>query len=285
MEIRQRKWFPVASLDDKQNFKRMCRIQPDGSIVESVYLNVPDIRYREYLIFIHYIQHLVRNFIRDDVGMNVLGRDNPWDFYVELSIQGRFNVEITSIADNRQQYQNNSREERLAKSTSQEMLPLKELDKLATFFPNDKAQRLVLEHKAEGVGKEELVPNPYFADGPYIFVSAECETKADLGEILIEAIEKKAGKQHSGKEITVLIIDNRTGQYDLPDYLAALHRIQDRLSEWPFPEIWFYTGYYSDHDGANAEYSFASIKVTKDQARIISAMQSQTDSDGVYYSR
>lgn len=285
MKIHRRKWFPVASLDDKQNFKRMNRIQPDGSIIESVYLHVPDIRYREYLIFMHYIQHLVRHFIQDDVGMNILNRDNPWDFEVELSTGSRFNIEITSIADNRQQFKNNSREERLEASRSCEMISLRELSKLADFFPSNEVNRLVMEYRTRGIDSEEMVRNPYYRDGTNIVVSVVYETDDDLSSLLIEAIEKKAEKGHPRKENTILIIDNRTGQYDLPDYFAALDCIRDRITDLPFPEIWFYTGYYSDYNGDNAEFSFAPIKVTNEQAEILNAMQSETDPEGIYYSK
>ncbi|MEX0899794.1 MAG: hypothetical protein WD081_03790 [Gammaproteobacteria bacterium] len=285
MKIRKRRWYPLASLEDKQNFKRLNLIYPDGSVVECVYLHVPDIRYREQLIFWHYIQHLVRHFIKEHIGLNILRRDNPWDFAVEISTGSRFNVEITSIADNPQQHKNNSREERLAEVSSRETLPLWELTRVEQFFPSDEVGALVANFRKAGVGDEELVTNPYFDNLPGLILSVAFQSQRSLGQLIAAAIEKKAAKAHGDKENTVLILDNRTGQYDLPDYFEALDSIQHLFSKWPFPEIWFYTGYYSDDDGANAEFSFVPIKLTHDQQRVISELQSDVDDDGIYLSK
>jgi len=43
----------------------------------------------------------------------------------------------------------------------------------------------------------------------------------------------------------------------LSDYCHAL----------PFPEVWFYTGYCSDNDGYNAEFSFAPLKLNDEQIK------------------
>ncbi len=98
-EIKRSGFNPVASLDDKRNYKRFYRIESDGSIVERIFLDVPDPSHREHLIFLHYLKHLAKIFKNQAIGINLLGRDNPWDFRIELSTDEVFNIEITSIAD------------------------------------------------------------------------------------------------------------------------------------------------------------------------------------------
>jgi hypothetical protein len=53
---RRAAFFPVSPLNDKRNFKRLLRIERDGSIVERVFLDVPDPSLRELLICLHYLR-------------------------------------------------------------------------------------------------------------------------------------------------------------------------------------------------------------------------------------
>lgn len=84
-QSRQSSFYPVSRLDNKNNYKRFSRIERDGSIVERVFLDVPDPSERERLICMHYLRHITRHFLKEDVGVNILTRDNPWDFSLELS--------------------------------------------------------------------------------------------------------------------------------------------------------------------------------------------------------
>ena len=102
LTINKSSFGPVRSLEDKNNFKRYYRIERDGSVKERIFLNVPDVSLREQIICLHYIQFCLNNFTdeKELVGIKFVKRDEPWDFDVELSNGQRFNVEITSIADN-----------------------------------------------------------------------------------------------------------------------------------------------------------------------------------------
>lgn len=113
LSIRRSEFYPIGSLEDKRNFKRFFRIETDGTICESVHLDVPDVAHREQLICLHYLRHLVRHFIGAATGVNITGRDCPWDFRIQLSTGDQFYVEVTSIADSPQHFEINKREERL----------------------------------------------------------------------------------------------------------------------------------------------------------------------------
>ena len=95
------------------------------------------------------------------------------------------------------------------------------------------------------------------------------ETNESLKNIIENVIQKKEKKNHSEKETTVLVIDNRTSAFEISDFHVAARELSVYCESLPFPEIWFYTGYCSDNDGSNAEFSFAPIKVTNPQEVIL----------------
>jgi hypothetical protein len=61
--------------------------------------------------------------------------------------------------------------------------------------------------------------------------------------------------------------------------MRAAAALETFLTSLPFPEIWFYTGYYSTNDGAHAEFSFAPLKVTDEQHAVLEQMRSHVDED------
>ena len=275
LSVRRADFYPVGSLTDKRNYKRFFRIQPDGTIRETVRLNVVDPSHREQLICRHYLRHLVRHFLRESVGVNVLGRDSPWDFRLRLSTGEEFFLEITSIGDNEYHFELNKREERFTRWAGEELIPLHELKKLAVLFPGAK---LTKELERKGRGNSELVPNPLKAAEQRIFVSSTYESAETLEQKIRLAIEKKANKPHRCKEATVVIIDNRTSAFDFQEYRSAARGLEPIFNAVPFPEIWLYTGYCSDDDGNNAEFSFAPLKITPAQAEVLGTLP--TDSKG-----
>ncbi|QNL48304.1 hypothetical protein H8S90_16065 [Olivibacter sp. SDN3] len=52
-----------------------------------------------------------------------------------------------------------------------------------------------------------------------------------------------------------------TVTYELEDVVNYLDKLGNYFETLPFKEVWLYTGYYSDLDGNNAEYSFVPLKV------------------------
>lgn len=262
MKRRKSSFYPVGSLDGKNNYKPFFRIEEDGSIIERVFLNIPDSSEREYIICLHYLRFIRQHFHDENIGIKILDRDSPWDFILELSTGNMLNVEITSIADMQKHFIINKNEERYSQWASKEKIPLHELEKLNRLFPNDKITSIIEESKCS---ENNLIQNPFYNSGKSIFLSTMPNETINLSTLIKEVISKKASKKHLNKDRTVIIIDNRTSLFEVSDYMIASEEVSSYCESLPFPEIWFYTGYCSDSDGNNAEYSFAPLKVTKQQ--------------------
>ena len=262
-------YFPTGPLNDKHNYKRVFRIERDGSITERVFLDVADTTKRERLICIHYLRHLNRHFMSEAVGLNIVSRDAPWDFRLELSTGQKFNLEITAVADGPQHFEINKREERLTKWSTQPTMPLHELEKLNVLFPDPAIGKHIENYKSKAVSKSDLIENPFLSVSSRILLSRLFEPVDTLQNQIRTAVSKKMEKSHSGKEETVLIIDNRTCAFDVSDYFTATDALEPFINSTSFPEIWFYTGYCSDDDGNNAEFSFSPLKTTSEQAKVL----------------
>jgi hypothetical protein len=268
LEMKRPVFFPLDDSESKPNSKRFYRVDRDGSIVEKVFLHVPDDRERERLIFVHYLRLLGRHFIVADVGIRVLSRDDPWDFKIKLSTGRILNVEITAIADSPQHFEINKREERLAGYVRREQISLRELKKLVSWFPDLHLEPSVEDLEARGTEPDQLIENPLKTEKS-VLLSKLLETQESLEDQLRTAVEKKLSKPHAEKGNTMLIIDNRSSAYDAPDYFRAAEALHPYLGSTPFPEIWFYTGYYSDSGGNEAEFTFAPLKISDDQAQAL----------------
>jgi hypothetical protein len=270
-------FYPVSSLSGKNNFKRFNRIEEDGSVTERVFLNIPDPFERERIICIHYLRHITKHFIGDGVGVNIISRDEPWDFSLDISCGDKFNLEITSIADMDFHFEANKREERFEQCKRKERIPLHELKKLNRLFPDKNVSAIIEGHCNQNVKNDKDVANPYHGEDMVCFISCMPNPAISLEEHIKEAVSKKSNKNHSEKEKTVVIIDNRTSEYDVSDYISASKNLSGYFESIPFPEVWFYTGYCSDDDGNNAEFSFAPLKVTKQQQSILESMAESDD--------
>lgn len=280
MRERKAHLFPVGDPEGQPNSKRWIRIESDGSRTERIFLDVPDISHREKLICIHYLRHMARHFCDERIGVNIVGRDAPWDFRLELSTGREFIVEITSIADNAKHFEVNLAEERLAKWRGVAKIPFHELKKLSELFPLSEMPAIVQEHSRSGTSAGSLIDSPLKDQRSQLLLSTIPEPAESLAEQIRSAVSKKASKRHSGKEETVLIVDNRTSAFDIPDYAAAATSLETFLASLPFPEIWFYTGYYSSNDGAHAEFSFAPLKITEEQREVLERMSGHVDEHG-----
>ncbi|MCR9270272.1 MAG: hypothetical protein NXH72_09820 [Hyphomonadaceae bacterium] len=259
-------FYPVAPIDDKNNAKRFLRVERDGSVTARVFLDIFDMDVRERVICIHYLRHRIRHFYSEDIGINFTSRDAPWDFGVELSTSERFNVEITSIADSKQHFEIAKREERLAHYSKYKFLPVHEAKKLAKLFGDEKIDEYLQAAIAKAKTNSDEIPNPFYAQSDRVFFSGLLNPTTTLTEQIKKAVDSKISKKHSEKESTVLILDNRSSAYDAPDYREAVQQLSSYWSNCPFLEVWFYTGYCSDLDGMNAEFSFAPLKITKEQS-------------------
>ncbi|WP_353641685.1 hypothetical protein [Mesorhizobium sp. WSM2239] len=260
-------FFPIASLEDKNNYKQYYFIFPDGKIQKRVFLDTVDDRHRELLICIHYIMWSAKYFLKEGDGINIVDRDCPWDFELSVNDKDNFFVEITAIADNKTLHVINKREQRVASVRHKEAITLRELKKLNEMFPNSETDEEIARYQHAGLTNDHKVANPWFGTGKQLFTSFLPPPDKSLSEIIRSAIQNKTGKGHEGKERTVLILDNRTSLYDGKDVLAASEELGEFLAASPFREIWFYTGFFSDNDGQNSEFSYIAVKLPPDQER------------------
>lgn len=279
MNIIKSSFHPKCDLKDKRNYKRFNRILRDGTVIERILLDVPDIEMRENLICLHVLRNHVRIFYKREVGFNIVSRDQPWDFGIELDNKEKINVEITSIAEDPDLFKKMKREERLVSSSLKSEIPFHELKKLNGFFPNEDITKLVAELESKKTLNQTLIKNPYFEKNGNIFLSDFYFDEVPIQILIKDAIESKEAKKHNEKENTILIIDNRTVTYEYDD----LHKASEELSAFydscSFKEIWFYTGYCTNNDGNYAEFSLGPLKLPEDKWQLLADQQKETPLD------
>lgn len=256
---------PIDESVERKNCKTTIIIGRDGKATERVRLSVSDPAHREELILRHYIRHYANVFGLLPVGINIWGRDNPWDFDIELNDQYRFFVEITALGDSVFQFEREKREERLANESMKPEIRLGDLRKVHKMFSLDGIDDLI-----KGFAKEPAslkVANPLFGDpSRRLLTGPIMHPDTRLADKIVTAVDAKASKKHGGKEKTVLILDYRTNFPTKKGLIEALAELSDYFAASPFPEIWLYHGYFSDDDGNNAEFSFAALKLQEEQA-------------------
>lgn len=284
LNIRNSSFFPIHDLRNKTNYKEYLIIERDGSILRRIFLNIFNPEHREHLIFNHYMSRRVKFFYKSSVGLNIISRDDPWDFKVELSTKELLNVEITSISDNPWSFEMLKSEERYATQSNNEIIPFYELIKINKLFPDETLKAIIEDYHEKKTPKKTLIPNPFYAKEIATYGRIDYPAKK-LNEIIDTAISKKEKKKHSEKEMTVLVIDNRTFTLEIDDFQKAFQDLGDRFELSPFMEIWLYTGYYSSNDGNEAEYSFIPLKITKEQRQALDekAIQNGIDEKGITY--
>jgi len=274
LNIRNSSFFPINDLKDKTNYKEYLIVERDGKILRRIFLNIFNPEYREYLIFTHYISRRIKFFYRSQVGLNILSRDKPWDFKIELSTNEIFNVEITSISDNQWNFEMLKNEERIATQSNIENIPFHELIKINKIFPGETLEGIINDYRTKKTASNAIIPNPFYAKTISTLGRIDLPEKR-LSEIIDIAITKKEEKKHSEKGSTILLIDNRTFTLEIDDFQKAIQELGSRFESSPFLEIWLYTGYYSSDDGNEAEYCFIPLKVTEEQHKILLKMASR----------
>lgn len=256
-------YYPVRNLDGKRNFKRYIRIERDGRAVERILLELPTKGQREKIILKHFLMFLEGDLKQQVAQYEIIDRDNPWDFTVRSSFDEEFHVEITSISDNDWSFEKLTREEEYKKLILHEKIPLRKLKKLDLWFGTKNSQNVVNNSSEKDISDDDIVINPFFKKPGVIFLSDTKKEIENLYKIVYAAIEKKVQKTHNEKEKTILIVDNRTIKFGTNDYFKMMNAFSKDKITYPFKEIFFYTGYYSDEDGNNSEFSFSEIQLSK----------------------
>ena len=257
-------WSPHEPLDDKHHWHRLFVIKRDGTVVEHVLLNIAIPELREEVIATHYVQSTYR---LDESRLRThrfVSRDKPWDFSFEDSEGQPFNIEIVSVSDNQETFRKRRQEELVYRIEPEPRIPLSQLERIHRSLPHPDAARTINRARKRAMGRSELVQNPWYnpTDKPvHIFQDMLTPDDAPFSDLVTSAIQSKIDKPHQGKNHTVLIVDNRTVSFDIDDYHAMIDERGPWFDATPFLEIWLYTGYYSDLDGRNAEYSLAPLKL------------------------
>lgn len=251
---------PIQQIENKNNFQEFILVKRDGKTKKRIILFVSNIELREQIICTHFLSRYVQLFIEKPTGIKFVSRDSPWDFQIELSNSENLILEITSIADEIDIFKTFKYQERICDKSNYEQIEFHELKKLNNLFPRIEIQKVIDELENKGIDKNDLVTNPHYKN-KFLFESSISEDLKNFDKIIKEAIGKKVNKRHPDKENVTLIIDNRTVTFELEDILIHLDNLDDYFENLPFKEVWLYTGYYSDFDGNNAEYSLAPLKI------------------------
>lgn len=254
-------------LSGKQNYKTFHVIERDGTLVTSYRLHLPDSKLREEIICKHFLCKYVSSFIKEPVGVNVISRDQPWDFIISLSNNEILNIEITAIADHEDMFTKMKYEERLSALTAKDEIQLHELQRIDNIFPHPSSAELIDQYQQQGLNKKSIVKNPYYQTETLMFDGRANHQIHSFKNLLTTAIDKKLSKNHPAKDTLTLLIDNRTTLYEAEDIIRALENSQEYLEQLPFKEVWIYTGYYSDPDGSNSEYSLIASKISDEKRK------------------
>ncbi len=260
---------PQKDLAGKQNFSRNLFVDSDGGISEVVRLNVLDDRHREEIVAYHFCQQYGKLFHpneQEQPQFYIVERDNPWDFTYVLHDGSGFNLEICRVAD-----------KALLKALKIEndcsillrkaVLKGFEISKVEKHFPGTFSNELLREALAKSARNRKF-KNPTSAhEGPRIFMRPPMQPNLDVGEAIIAEIRKKAAKKHSDKDETILLLDNLTTHNSPDDFFDAVETYSEELRATPFRSIWLYTGYYSDNQGYDCEFSI--LPLNTDSATLL----------------
>lgn len=265
---------PRQDLSKKQNYKTFYVIERDGTVLTSYRLHLSESRLREEIICRHFLSKYVSSFINEPVGVNIISRDQPWDFAIALSNNETLSIEITAIADQENMFTKMKYEERLSALTGKSEIQFHELQRIDHLFPDPSTAELINQYQQQGLNKKSIVKNPYYRSETFIFNGGATHQFHPFEDLLTTAINKKLSKTHLGKDALSLVIDNRTILYEAHDIISALEKCQDYLEELPFKEVWIYTGYYSAPDGSDTEYSLIAAKISDEKRKKLNQQQS-----------
>jgi hypothetical protein len=276
--IRRNGFFPEKDPSLLHNCKQYFWVEPDGKVLHAAYLNALEESFREEIILRHYVSHMVKVIGNGPIGFNILSRDKPWDFRLELSSGSTINVEISSFTDRANFFKKITAEEMIQRHSYYKTVRLGLLKKIAKSFPDAALNVAFKGYEAEGLSNSDEVPNPYFPELPRFFTSLQDLSALDLLSEVNNAIAKKQQKNHDGKRETVLVLDNRTAIAGLNDFERIAVEIASVASRSEFSEIWLYTGYGGGHDQEYEDYCLLPIKLSDELANEYLAKRFQISS-------
>ncbi|RSY85976.1 hypothetical protein DAH66_09800 [Sphingomonas koreensis] len=263
-----------SPIDNAQVERRNCTtriiIGRDGSIRERVALQTISPEHREQLILLHYLRHYGLCYVEDVMGLNIVSRDAPWDFEIELSTGEHFFVEITAIADGRFQFEREKREERLRRAALRKTIRVRDLRKLNEMFDIPALEAVAVLHQNTPADLE--IDNPLCPESVQLLMGMIQPATRPLDAQIVEAVASKVAKRHDNKDRTTLILDFRGNFPSQDELLAAADTLGPLLDQAPFREIWFYIGYFSNDQGNDAEFALTPLKLGQDKAEKLAAL-------------
>lgn len=266
MNFKQISFHPFNDLNGKMNYKEQHVVDGNGKVKTRILLSILDPRIREDIILAHFLKYYIKIVIGKTSKISVTGRDDPWDFTISISDSISFNVEITSIAECKEIFLHTKHEEITELLKRKEKIRKRDLKKLLDkVSPDFSFSTKVFNNE----NPDTLVDNPLFNSEKILWFS-RLNTPGQSFENKIEhEIEKKMQKKHLNKHNTVLIIDNRSITFEVQDVHRYIKKNKYKLAGYPFLEIWFYTGYYSDFGGNDSEFSLIPLKISDTTQRAI----------------
>lgn len=270
LQGRNGRFAPNADPEGKSNYGRHLFIDKDGSVSEVIRLNVLDDRHREDIIGFHFSRQYAELHYRESEEppqFYVVGRDCPWDFEYVMHDSTTFFLEICRIAD-KKFIKAIKAENDLATILRKEEVTGYDILKIEKNFPGV-FRREAIERIKTRTDKQSRYKIDLNDKEPELFVRPPFEPMQDVTEEIRSAISKKVAKKHKGKDRTILLLDNLTTHADPENFFDAVDSLRDFLEDVPFPSIWLYTGYYSDDDGFNCEYSLVPLKLSEREMELM----------------
>ena len=247
---------PMAPIHNKSNFKIHNFIERDGTIIQSVRLYAEQ-HLREHIIMTQTLgQFSSWGYIDKLQEFEITSRDDPWDYSIKTECGKEFNIEITEFTDSVVCRQKNEEKElEFKKLFSAKNAPYIKIKKAVEYLD---LKGIKLPDIKNGKNKTTIDNSLFGKDEHRIFLSHSGLMEKNI-EIIKKAILKKAQKAHTGKENTILILDNRSIYFNTYHLEKILEWIHKEKPDIPFKEVFIYTGYYSDDDGKNSEFSSMSL--------------------------
>lgn len=264
------RFSPKTDVTDKANCGVHIFIEPDGSVTQVVRLNVLNDRHREDILGFHFSQQYAElhyREIEEKPQFYLVGRDCPWDFEYVLHDGTTFFLEICRIADIGL-LKATKAENDIISLLQKDNLRGYEILKIERHFPGLLSGELVKSVQTK-VDKQKVYRVGEQGFNPRIFLRPTMMPRVNLVDEIRTAVSKKVAKPHKGKESTILLLDNLTTHADPTHFFEAVDTLHDYLDEVPFASIWVYTGYYSDDDGHDCEFSLLPIKLSDREIEIL----------------
>lgn len=265
-------------LKDIKNYRRWLTIERDGTSKEKLILSLQDKRRREEIIAYHF-QKFYQDAYSVTLPSSVIERDNPHDFTFANVNNQKLYLEIVSVGDTSEGFRKHSHHAKL-----EELLKDEPLSIIAAIPWNSRKKDIetaVEDMKIRppindfvngpvGVFNERLT-----AQKPIIRRFAATQKKRifltdgvndPIVKIINASIKNKEAMPYKNIDDMTLIVDDQLIMYDRKDIARAQIDLVFANKKSSFKEIFLYSGYYTNEDGNNAEFTIWPIKCAHDPA-------------------